>query len=190
MAAERLAGPPAAAEACTPSSGFPGASAVTDIRTVWPPLTVSGDWLIAPPDLASDADLETAVLISLFTDRRADPDDALPGAPGDLRGWWGDTPADDDQPADPLGSKLWLLSREKQTNDARLRAEDYAKDALAWMLEDGVADEIAVAGSYPQSGWLMLQVDIYRQRDLVFSGRYGPLWAAEAGQPGVPGVRV
>lgn len=162
---------------------------MTDIRTRWAPEAFAGDWLIAPPDLAHDQDLETAVLLSLFSDRRADPDDQLPGAPGDVRGWWGDTPAED-SPPDPLGSKLWLLAREKQTNEVRLRAEDYAREALAWMIEDGAADEVVVAGSYPRIGWLVLRIDIYRQRTLVFTGRYGPLWAEEAGQTGVAGVRV
>lgn len=160
---------------------------MTDIRTLWQPDAFSGDWFIAPPALANDADLETAVLISLFTDARADPDDKLPGAPGDVRGWWGDTV---DGPPDPLGSKLWLLSREKQTNQVRLRAEDYARDALAWMIEDGAADRIDVAASFPRLSWLVLQVDIYRQDTIVFTGRFGPFWAAEAGQGSLAGVRV
>lgn len=160
-----------------------------DVQTVWTPDLFQGDWLIAPPELAHDADLETAVLLSLFTDRRADPDDTLPGAPSDTRGWWGDTPPAG-EPPDPIGSKLWLLSREKQTNDVRLRAEDYCRDALAWMLDDGAADQIDVSASYPQLGWLVLQIDIYRASNLVFTGRYGPFWAAEARQGTNPGVRV
>ena len=39
------------------------------------------DWAIAEGDLADDGGLYTAVTISLFTDRLANPDDALPAAP-------------------------------------------------------------------------------------------------------------
>ena len=36
-------------------------------------------------------ELETSVLISLFTDRRARKDDRLPTDSDDLKGWWADT---------------------------------------------------------------------------------------------------
>lgn len=85
-------------------------------------------------DFLGDAGLLSAVIISLFTDRRARDDDPLPdervGVPSDRRGWWGDY-LDEDQPA--VGSRLWLLWREKDLDVVVARAEEYAREALAWL---------------------------------------------------------
>ena len=90
-------------------------------------------------DLAEDKTLETAVAISLFTDRRV-TDGELPAGILDKRGWWGDLfpPVEDDQ----IGSKLWLLERGKINNETLAQAETYAIEALNWMIEDGVAATI------------------------------------------------
>ena len=48
-----------------------------DVRTVWDPFGLAGDWLFAPPDLVTGRDLETAAIISLFTGRLANPDAQL-----------------------------------------------------------------------------------------------------------------
>jgi len=55
--------------------------------------------------------LARAVIISLFTWRRANPDDVLP-AGDDRQGWFGDTFAE--VRGDRIGSRLWLLSRPEQ----------------------------------------------------------------------------
>nr|WP_315981893.1 phage GP46 family protein [Aliamphritea spongicola] len=52
--------------------------------------------------------LQNAVTISLFTDARASQEEA--GNQQDLRGYWGDSELPD---GESLGSKLWLLQREK-----------------------------------------------------------------------------
>ncbi|WP_241085111.1 phage GP46 family protein [Candidatus Vondammii sp. HM_W22] len=41
-------------------------------------------------DLAANDGLHSAVLVSLFTDRRAANDDLLPSSALDRRGWWAD----------------------------------------------------------------------------------------------------
>lgn len=74
--------------------------------------------------------LKSAVWMSLGTDRRAENDDVLPGGDGDKRGWWGDS----FRPR-RIGSRLWLLERQKITADTLLRAEEYAAEALAWLTE-------------------------------------------------------
>jgi phage gp46-like protein len=145
---------------------------MTDIRTSWIPLEHRGDWIIDPPALADGADLETAVLISLFSDARAADDDRLPGSADDKRGWWGGL----------IGSKLWLLTREKTTNDVRLRARDYAREALDWMLQERVADQIEISAEfagYPDQPRLELEVAIYREGIQVLARRYDWAWAQE-----------
>jgi len=47
---------------------------MADIRTIWK--GTSADWAISGPSLAADDGLETAVVISLFTDRLAVAGDA------------------------------------------------------------------------------------------------------------------
>ncbi|MCB5301726.1 phage GP46 family protein [Yersinia bercovieri] len=109
----------------------------TDIKTVWEPDKLLGDWQTGGGGLLDGDDLETAILISLFTDRLARSDDAIDG--DDRRGWWGDTGSQY-----PIGSRLWLLRREKLTTKVALKAEDYANEALTWLLDDGVVTAISI----------------------------------------------
>ena len=104
---------------------------------------LAGDFELIEGDLALDDDgLTTAVIISLFTDRRAAPDDPLPDDGDDRRGWWADAfPAIE---GDAIGSKLWLLSREKEVPAVAQRAREYAAEALQWLIDDGLATRIDV----------------------------------------------
>lgn len=80
-----------------------------------------------------DAALTRAVIISLFTWRRAANDDPLDDE--QRYGWWGDSfPAAAD---DRIGSRLWLLQRVRLNEQTRLDAEHYAREALQWLIEDG-----------------------------------------------------
>jgi phage gp46-like protein len=159
---------------------------MADVRTTWQPETApwGGDWLMAPPGLATDRDLETAVLLSLFTDALADEDDVLPDLTDDRRGWWGDWESPE---TIELGSRLWLLSREKSTEETRRRAEEYAAEALAWMLEDGpppwkrVAARVDVEAEWLEVGpvppsTLALRVRIVRDDGTVYDHGYAWAW--------------
>lgn len=120
---------------------------MTDIALAWDPAALAFDWAMAGVDLAREDGLRSAVAISLFSDGLARADDAIPDGTDDRRGWWGDLPRDG-QVADPIGSRLWLLAREKRTEQTRRRAEEYARDALAWMIADGVAASVDVAAAW------------------------------------------
>ena len=91
-------------------------------------------------DLLAEDGLDTAILVSLFTDARVREDELPPGHTW-RRGWWGD--GVDDEP-DITGSKLWLLRREKATQQVLVRARGYIREALAWMIRDGVAVSLNV----------------------------------------------
>ncbi len=109
--------------------------------------------------LASDATLESAALMSLLCDARALSDDPLPaGAGSDRRGWCGDALAD--QAGDRWGSRLWLLSREKQLPETLRRAEDYANQALAWLITDGAASAVSVQASWAGVGRMVLAIKV------------------------------
>lgn len=74
--------------------------------------------------------LLTDIIVSLFTDRRALSSDVLPAGNDDRRGWWGDSFS-----SRPIGSRLWLLSREKQVPDVPERCKTYAEESLQWLVE-------------------------------------------------------
>lgn len=75
--------------------------------------------------------LHTAICISLFTDARCN-DDELPAGDTDKRGWWGDMALPN---GESLGSKLWLLKRQKLTQAAIGQARGYVALALQWLVD-------------------------------------------------------
>ncbi|MFJ5253796.1 phage GP46 family protein [Pseudomonas sp. NPDC088414] len=101
-----------------------------------------------------EASLTRAVLISLFTWRRAAPDDPVDDE--ELFGWWGDSyPAITD---DRIGSRLWLLRRVKLTEATQRDAEFYANEALHWLLDDGHVIAIEITSEKPDINRLNLVV--------------------------------
>ncbi len=108
-------------------------------------------------------DLTTSVLVSLFTWRRAEEGDILPHWASSKMGWWGDqvNPIADDQ----IGSKLWLISREKITPQTMQRAKQYAEEALQWMIEDRIAKSVNVEVEQTDINSLALTVIIVTAND-------------------------
>jgi phage gp46-like protein len=118
-------------------------SAFLDAALIFDPETRRADLQLgADGDLVLDETPATPMLISLGTDRRAEPDDELPDGVDALnastsfvarRGWIGDA-------LDPLGrkigSRIWLLNRAKQTESTRRFAEIWAEEALAWAKDE------------------------------------------------------
>ena len=126
---------------------------MTDIALIW--RHAHGDIAQDGYDLLTDDSIETAVIISLFTDRQAEPGDIIPDGTADRRGYWGDG-----WRTRPIGSRLWLLSREKNMNSVIVRAETYAAEALQWLLDDGLAGAVSVHASAPAKSVLMLVINI------------------------------
>lgn len=113
-----------------------------DLKLIFDTNKMLGDLEIKYGDLATDEGLETAVFISLFTDRRARDDDKLLDDRNlDKRGWWGDLLKPDNE-GDEIGSRLWLLSREKTTEDVFKKLDTYINEALNWLVEDEVVSKI------------------------------------------------
>jgi phage gp46-like protein len=115
--------------------------------------------------------LYRAVFISLFTWRRAAPDDALPS---DQRmGWWGDglSLAANDQ----IGSRLWLLMRSALTQDVIQRANDYCAEALRWIVDDQLASDITVSAERIGLDGLAITVTITRDGEPV-ELRFADVW--------------
>lgn len=114
----------------------------------------SADLGIVNGDLAMDTGLFTAVVISLCSDGRAAFADELPPGVSERRGWWaGDA---------DFGSKLWLLVREKTTQQTAFRARQYAENALRWMVEDGLAESVTVESEILNPEAIAVAVEIRR----------------------------
>lgn len=151
-----------------------------DALLFFDPETLSGDVRIKLGDLERETTLRTAVLLSLFSDRRATSDELARFGDDDPRGWWADefAPVENDQ----IGSKLWLLAREKVLPETRARARTYAQEALRWMVEDGVAATLDVEVAWLDEldaraprGFLALGIDITKPKGV--SARYAVVWA-------------
>lgn len=136
------------------------------------------DLSLLETDLTTDEGLQTAVIVSLFTDRRANDDDALPGNDTDKRGWWADAWPEIDR--DRIGSRLWLLWREKQTPATASRAREYAQEALEWLTEDGIASSVTVSAEWLRMGWLELVIVIQRPSGDAVEYRFSYVWKEAA----------
>ena len=170
---------------------------MTDIAVTCPPgESFTLDWQISDGDLATDGGLRTSVLLSLFTDARAAADDVLPtDAPGpvpgrpDRRGWWGDPPDATDGSGDRYGSRLWLLERAPRTEQIRVLAEDYAREALQWLLDRNIAARIDVAADWrthegPGFDHLVMVVEITRRNGAQVSLTFDDLWTSTLAETG------
>lgn len=136
------------------------------------------DLAVSGNDLALDDSLKTAVLLSLFTDQRVSTSE-LPSGESWRRGWWGDTVAE--IVGDKHGSKLWLLNREKQTPEVAERAREYCKEALQWLIEDGVASSISVSTRFEGRGILKIEITIARDSGDATSLAFDYVWQAAKG---------
>lgn len=149
---------------------------MSDITTTWNPALSFGDWLMNGPQLMSGNDLETAVLISLFTDRVANQGDIIPDGTNDRRGWWGDNQING--ATMPIGSRLWLLSRSKSpTQQVLNQAVTYAREALQWMITDGVAAAVLVDAEWNANDFLAMKVTVKRNDGSIQTINYTWAWS-------------
>lgn len=118
------------------------------------------DFVIEKGDLKADNGLETAALISLFSDKRVTLEELPPGET-DRRGWWADlisNPIDD-----KIGSKLWTLERlGKVSASTAIDMEAILTDAFNWMLEDGLSAQIVVDAERNGPDEIRGSVNIFR----------------------------
>lgn len=125
-------------------------------------------------DLATDADLETAVVLSLFTNRRAAPDDLVEG--NDRGGCWMDTYPPEGVEDDKMGSRLWLLSSEKTTQETVNRAREFVQEALAWLVEDSVAKTVTSDVERLDNYTIGISIQIYKPDGALLSLKYSHAW--------------
>ena len=123
-------------------------------------------------DIDEDGDIktadffDTAILYSLFGERRANPDEVV--EPQRRRGWIGNIDYEN-------GSKLWLFSQSRLTRDTLNRIEDEAKKSLQWLVNDGYAVAIDPPVASVSGGRVSLEITIRRSRDKI-ARKFYDLW--------------
>jgi len=120
----------------------------------------STDLAITDGQPAMDEGLENAVTLSLFTSR----------------GWWGNAVS---AGSEQFGSDLASISRRTLTNQTRLDAEEFARQALAWLVDDGITKAVTVTGTIPAVGMLGLTINI-EQPDKISTIRFQINWTTMA----------
>ncbi len=100
------------------------------------------DIVIENGSIATEDGFDTAITMSLFTDARAP--EAKVEIPEFRRGWLGniESPVDGRE----IGSLLWLLEQKRLIQNTLNEAISYARSALNWFVEDGLAKRIEVSG--------------------------------------------
>lgn len=146
----------------------------------------SGDFAVAvvPADggvggLVARNPLETAALLLLFTDARADPKDLRFEHKGDRRGWVGDGfDVDTANGEEPLGSFLWLLRRSTLNPKVFADCKAEAQRALQPLITQGAVAVIEVDGEMDQvAGRVSLAINLYRRKgELAAAVKFDILW--------------
>lgn len=129
-------------------------------------------------DLVAENGLETAVLVSLYSDRYVPPEELPPGfaEAGDPRGWWADAIAE--TPNDRIGSRFWLLARGKINNDTANLMREFAQEALLWMQEAGIAERVDTTSEVVSGQTVQLFVSILRPSGAQIPFKF--LWDGQA----------
>lgn len=157
---------------------FPGAN---------PPHTeghVTIDWYLRDDGTLDDTQaLATAIVVALGTDGLADVNDILPDPDStDRRGWWGDYDADLVWNGWPIGSKLWLLMRDKidgpgsQRGATTVRVENYIRAAIQPFLDRRIGSAMYVEATRIGKEQIDALVRIYRGPLMEIELRYQILW--------------
>jgi phage gp46-like protein len=149
-----------------------------DIKFIWNTDFFEGDLQLNKGDLLREEGLTTAVLISLFTDARADEDDEIDDK-NDKRGWW----ADAVEGIIPItGSKLWQYERSKTTQIVLVKIKKAIEDALQWMIDDNVAEKIDInleRFGIKGNDRLGLDLKIYQTDKNITALKFDDLWKME-----------
>lgn len=132
------------------------------------------DVVVEGGDLRPEDGLLTSVLISLFTDGLAAADDELPDEGAERRGWWAGEILEEDR-ASGFGSLLWLLERSTLRNETLVKAEAYARAALAWLVDEGIAERVEATATRLDLTTLFLEVRLVRGS----ATEGADLWAVE-----------
>ena len=116
-----------------------------------------GNFDIAVPFRAEN-NLESAILISLFTDAYVESDEAKNYGKEEGGGWFGEQ---------NIGSKIWLIADGKINNETFSHAVAFAEQSLQWLIDDGIADRIEVETAVSQINRINLTISLYLNNSIL-----------------------
>jgi phage gp46-like protein len=165
---------------------------VPDIRIVQVGVAeaVTLDWLLttnallpALNSLDETQALVTAVTIAFCTDRLAETSDSLP-IPGstDRKGWWGDDGAAEIWNGWPVGSRFWLMVRDKITDSnysggaSTSKALAFANECLQPFVDAEIISEFDVTVTQINASRIDTTVTLYRGPLSDISLQFQSLW--------------
>ena len=99
--------------------------------------------------------LESAILVSLFTDARASSGDVRD--PLMRRGWLGNILNEDNR---QLGSTLWLADQARADQNTANFLKREVKNCLNWMLEDGIIKYMSIATEIISSYTIKISINL------------------------------
>lgn len=123
----------------------------------------------ADGDFVSDESFNTAIILSLYPERRAD-EDTIPIA-AKRRGWVGNETNEDN--TYELGSLQWLNEQARTNSDTKNASVGYVKEALAWLVPNYLND-IKVSGFLRSEG-VELEIVLVRKNKKI-DKLYFKLW--------------
>jgi phage gp46-like protein len=126
------------------------------------------DFSIKNGDFEMVEGFDTAIQMSIFCERRASESEIK--IPEKRRGYWGNECLE--VIGFENGSKLWLLSQCRLTNETLNKAIDYTQSCLKWLVDDGYLDKVVVGGNLISGTTAILNIDLYRANNIVFSKGY------------------
>ena len=122
--------------------------------------------------MTREALLRRSVTISLFTWRRAGPDDPVDDS--DRQGWWGDCVPS--VAGDQTGSRLWLLARRTLVAQTLQDAQAYAEEALAWLLDDQIVTAVTVTVERQGNDRMNLRATLTEQNGETLELNFADTW--------------
>jgi len=116
--------------------------------------------------------LDSAVIMSLFSDARAKDDTKLPLDVSNKRGWCGDEYFNDH--GSDWGSLMWTRYSSKTTEETRRFMVFAAKGSLQHLVDNNIAERVEVDGNWRSNSLLALEITIYKADTLA--PPYAAVW--------------
>lgn len=147
---------------------------MSDVRFEYNPEILDFDIDIRRWEIEYDDGLETAVLTSLFSNRRVEASELQRGEV-ERGGWWGDAVANENRSL--TGSRLWrIIDRGKATAEALEEVREACLEALQWLIDDMIAESVVVETSYLNRETMLIQIEIVKPSGENESFQFSFVW--------------
>lgn len=121
-------------------------------------------------DFKSTNGLETAILLSLFTNARASQGEVPESSR--RQGWSGNILTQNENYE--LGGELWTLDQARLDQVTENRVKNFARNSLAWLINDRIAETINVELERRNNRAVFVVIELFRAKNLI--ARYITLW--------------